>query len=106
LLSFIIKSMPGIQVLDSAFEFRITKERKTTFKQIDKDFINSIDISLDEIKAKNIKDLLHITDKTWKRMLRDLTSQEYINSYLSIELENKGYSVEMRGISYHLIKNK
>ncbi len=106
LLSFITKSMPGIQELDSPFEFSITKEKKDAFKQIDEDFIKAIDISLDEIKAKNIKDLLCITNKTWKRMLRDLTSPEYNNSYLSIKLKNIGYLIEKKGISYYLTKCK
>jgi len=103
LLSFITKSMPGVQIIDSVYKFNLTQQEKP--KGRDEEFINAIDTTQNDIVVKDIKDSLDISKKMWERMLKHLTKQEYNNSFLAVNIRLKGYKITRKGKSYHLTKD-
>jgi len=102
LLSFITKSMPGIQVLDSSYTLDLTPQAKPVGRDIE--FIDALNNSKDDIALKDIKDSLNIGKKMWERMLRDLTKVESNNSFLAVNVRLKGYKADKKGKSWHLVK--
>ena len=102
LLSFITKSMPGIQVLDSPYTLDLTPQAKPVGRDIE--FIDALNNSKDDIALKDIKDSLSIGKKMWERMLRDLTKVESNNSFLAVNVRLKGYKADKKGKSWHLVK--
>ncbi len=104
LLTFITKSMPGIQVLDSPYTLDLTPQVKPVGDDVE--FINAIDGYEGDIILKDIKDSLGISKKKWERMLKHLTKQEYNNSYLAVKVRMKGCKVTKKGKSYCLTKDR
>jgi len=102
ILSFIAKSMPGVQILNSLFTLDLTPQAKPIGR--DDEFISAIDNSKDDIVLKDIKESLDISKKIWERMLKYLTKQEHNNSFLAVNVRLKGYKVIKKGKSWHLTK--
>lgn len=102
ILSFIAKSMPGVQILNSPFTLDLTPQVKPIGR--DDEFISAIDNGKDDIVLKDIKDSLDISKKIWERMLKHLTKQEHNNSFLAVNVRLKGYKVIKKGKSWHLTK--
>jgi len=102
LLSFITKSMPGIQILDSAYQLNLTPPSKPVGR--DEQFITAIDTGKDVVNLKVVKDASGFSKKMWERMLRDLTKPEYNNSFLALNVKRIGYKITKIGKSYHLVR--
>ena len=102
ILSFIAKSMPSVQILNSPFTLDLTPQAKPIGR--DDEFISAIDNGKDDIVLKDIKDSLYISKKVWERMLKHLTKQEHNNSFLAANVKLKGYKAIKKGKSWHLTK--
>lgn len=86
ILSFIKDKMPGITITLGSHKYIFTKKRAKVVKQIDKDFVEAVKAIASETKAIDIKKQLAITDKVWRRILRDITLPEHRDSYLQTKL--------------------